>query len=235
MNDSSAKIVSASIIFSALLVVAAVWHTSIKKNPDLNAALKSIAESQLKINDRLLRIEQERTDKIQIPTPAMPEKNPQETPIKNNATSSPPTTGTLPNPPITFTWNEFEAEYPSTFKLEQTQTGWQLNGSSLVNISIECPTSKLTSYPSWNFTEKAHRSYDRRNGRAWDAVLYEGTEKSRYEGEPEYRLYIIQGAWDQASAGKNGCSIALTANNKTSKQAFTEAYALAQQIYQSIK
>jgi penicillin-binding protein 2 len=40
---------------------------------------------------------------------------------------------------------------------------------------------------------------------------------------------------DQASAGKNGCSIALTANNKTSKQAFTEAYALAQQIYQSIK
>jgi hypothetical protein len=177
MNDSSAKIVSASIIFSALLVVAAVWHTSSKKNPDLDAALKSIAESQLKINDRLLRIEQERTDKIQIPTPAMPEKNPQETPIKNNATSSPPTTGTLPNPPITFTWNEFEAEYPSTFKLEQTQTGWQLNGSSLVNISIECPTNKLTSYPSWNFTEKAHRSYNRRNGRAWDAVLYEGTEK----------------------------------------------------------
>jgi len=135
----------------------------------------------------------------------------------------------------TFVWKEFEMSYPSNLVLERTQSGWQLNGSPLANISIQCPVGKWSQHDLLDLRLKADRGYDRRNNHAWDARLFEGTDKNQYDGEPERRVYLVQGAWDQSSQGNEGCEVSLTTDAARAPNAFSETYQLAQSFYRSIK
>ncbi len=223
-NNRQLTLLSVSILLAAVLISGSVLLTRSTQSLDRLTRTSQMPEAGLgAMEQRQPAINQPSSPSGSVPTTA-PAQRPSSQPVATTASTT-----------KTFTWKEFEMSYPANLVLERTQTGWQLNGSRTANISIVCPAPNSSQYSLFNLTLKADRGYDRTNNHAWDARLLEGTDKNQYDGEPERRMYLIQGAWDQSLQGKEGCDVTLLTDTSRSQNAFTDTYQLAQSLYQSIK